>query len=115
MNDMVSAVDGVVPWTAVPMVVASEVEDSRAGDVECDVFVFGELIEEMAGVGAFVSAAAIVGAAHVSASADALIRPAVPLAIGIEDKGNHGRFCCGAKFSESEWNQQEGEAQHAVI
>ena len=115
LNDVVGTVHFVMPRAAVPMVVASEVEESRAGDVECDVFVFGELIEEMAGVGAFVAAAAVISAAHVGAHADALIRPAVPLAVGIEANGNDGRFCCSAKLSNRKWKQQKREAQHPLI
>lgn len=94
LNNVVGAVNGVVPWAAVPMVVAGEVEDTGAGDVEGDVLVVVELIKEMAGVRAFVAACAVVGAPHVGAHADALQGPVLPLAIGVEAYWDCWRFNC---------------------
>ena len=46
----------------------------------------------MARIRAFITAATIVGAAHVSAGADPLLRPAMPLEVGIFADGDGGRF-----------------------
>ena len=94
MHDVICAVDGVVPWAAVPMVVAREIHDPGTGDVEGDILVVGELVEEMTGVSAFVAAGAIVGAAHVGAHAEALDGPMLPLAIGVEADGDRRWFDC---------------------
>ena len=88
LNDMVCAVDHVMPWASMPVVVAAEQKNSRALDVERDVKVICELIEEMGCVGAFIASPSIVGAAHVGAHSDALPRPLVPGPIGIEPDGN---------------------------
>ena len=79
LDDVVPAVHLVVPGAAVPVVVAGEVEDAGASDVERDVEVVGLLVEEVRRVGGVVAADAVVGAAHVGAHADALVGPAVPL------------------------------------
>src|SRR5262249_7678497 len=91
-DDVIDAVDGEVPGAAVPVVETREVEDSRAGKIERDVLVVGKLVEEVAGVGAFVPAGAVVGAVHVRAGANPLKRPLVPLAIRIEADGNRRRL-----------------------
>ena len=79
LDDVVGAVDLVVPRAAVPVVVAGEVQDAAASDVERDVEVVGRSGRGSAGVGRAVAAVAVVGAAHVGAHADALLGPAVPL------------------------------------
>src|SRR5438445_1976437 len=109
LDEMVKAVHFVVPGTAMPMIAADEVEDARSGHIQRHIIIIGELIEKMAGVGAFVSAAAVVGAPQVSPRADALTGPAVPQAIRIETDGNHRRFygtaCCGQE--ERQQSQRE--------
>ena len=92
LDDVVHAIDLVMPGAAVPVVVAGEVEHARALHVERHVAVVGELVEEVAGVGAFVAAAAVVGAAHVGPRADALAGPAFPQAIGVEANRNDRRL-----------------------
>src|SRR5262249_27558972 len=78
--------------------------DARPLDVEGDVEVVGLLVKEVAGVGALVAAGAVVGAAHVGPRPDPLVRPAVPLAVGVEAHrgdgglpraGGLGRGRCG--------------------
>src|SRR5262245_50609735 len=114
-HDVVRPIHFVMPRAAMPMIVANEIENTRSSDIQRHVFVFCQLIEEMAGICAFVSAAPVISAAHVCARADALIRPALPLAIGIQPNGNDGRFRCSAKLSKSERSQQKREAQHPLI
>ena len=75
-----------------PMVVAGKVENSRARDIQRDIEIVGRLIKEMTGVGPLVAAGAVVGAAHVGPDADPLIRPTLPLAIGVETDRNDRRF-----------------------
>ena len=82
-HEVVGAVHLVVPGTAVPVVVAGEIENAGALDVERDVVVVGQLIEEVGSVGPFVAASPVIRAAHVSASADALVGPALPHAVGV--------------------------------
>src|SRR5580765_7612951 len=113
--NVVRTVHFIMPWAAVPMIVSDEIENARAGDVQRHVFVFRKLIEEMAGIGAFVATAAVISAAHVGAHADALIRPALPLAISVKADGNDWRFCSCAKLSNRKWKQQKREAQHPLI
>src|SRR5438477_7885445 len=50
----------------------------------------------MAGVGALISTAAIISAAHIRANADALVRPAFPQSIGIETHWNDRWLLCEA-------------------
>ena len=64
-DEVISAIDLVVPGTAVPVVVTREVEYARSLHIECDVEVVGLLIKEVARIGPFVAAGAVVGAAHV--------------------------------------------------
>ena len=90
LHDVVRAVHVVMPRAAVPVIVAGEVEHAGAFHVERHVVVVGQLIEEMGGVGPLVAASPVVGAAHVGARADALIRPAVPHAVRIQTHGNDG-------------------------
>jgi len=92
LDDVIDAVDFVVPGAAVPVIVSGEVEHAWSFDVERDVVIVGQLIEEVAGVGRLVAAAPIVGAAHVSSNADALIGPTSPHAIGVEPDRDHRRF-----------------------
>ena len=95
LNQAIRAVHFVVPRTSVPMVATDKIQYPAPGYVQRDVEIVGELVEEMAGVGAFVPAAPIVSAPHVSPGADALLRPAVPETISVKADGNDGR-CGGA-------------------
>ena len=92
LNDVVGAIDLVVPGTAVPVVVADEVKDTGSLNVQRDVEIVGELVQEVGSVGPFVAAGSVVGAAHVGPRADPLIRPAFPQAIGVEPDRNDGGF-----------------------
>ena len=94
LDEVVRAIHLVMPGAAMPMVVTREVEHARPLDVQRDVPVVGELVEEMAGVGAFVAAAAVVGAAHIGPRADPLAGPALPQAIRIQTHGNDRRLLC---------------------
>src|SRR5207302_4255119 len=100
----VGAIDDVMPGAAVPVIVAREVEDARALEVERDVEIVGELEEEMAGIGAFVAAAAVISASHVGAGADVLIGPAVPGAVGVVADGDDGWIGGFGAFSRPSWN-----------
>src|SRR5207244_3329161 len=79
-----------------------------------DVEVICQLIEKMAGVGALISTAAIISAAHIRANADALVGPAFPQSIGIETHWNDRWFLCEAA-SQSEGpnaNSQSPKLEH---
>src|SRR5665213_2615748 len=89
---MVVAVDFVVPGTAVPVVIADEIENAGRLHIQRDIEIVGILIEEVRRVRALVASSAIVGAAHVSARADALVGPALPLAVGIHASWNYRRL-----------------------
>src|SRR5579875_868305 len=88
-DKVIGTVYFVVPGAAVPVVVAGEVEDAGAFEVKCNIEIVGLLVEEMAGVGAFVASPTIVGAAEVSSHADPMIGPALPLAVGVQTNRNH--------------------------
>ena len=92
LDDVSASVDFVEPGAAVPMIVAREVKNARTLNVERNIVGIGKLIEEVAGISAFVAAASIVSAAHVSARTDALDRPTFPLAVSVEADGDDGRF-----------------------
>src|SRR4051812_18700107 len=79
-----------MPWAAVPMVISDEGENARALDIESDIFVLGKLIKEVTGIGAFISAAAVIGATHVGPSSNSLEGPAVPLAGRLQGNGGSG-------------------------
>src|SRR4051812_19511985 len=91
-DDVFTAIGDIAPGAAVPMIVAGEVENSLAGDVEGDVIVVGKLVKVMAGVSAAIAAGAVVSAPHVSADADTLLRPFFPLQVSIGADGDGGRF-----------------------
>lgn len=110
-DDVVVAIDLVVPGAPVPVVVADEVEDAGRFQVEGDVEIIGFLVEEVGGVGAFVAAAAVVGAAHVGALADSLVGPAVPLQIGVGGDGEGGRLGSG---DGGEAEEEEGSHSETV-
>ena len=94
-----------------PVVVTREIEHARPLYIQRDILVLGKLIKKMAGVSAFVTAAPIVGAAHVSARADAQVRPAVPLAAGIQaDRDDRGFLRCGNDSKGDQ--QQQGAVKH---
>ena len=87
-DDVIRSVDLIMPWTSVPMITAHKVKDARPADIETNVKIIRQLIEEMAGISALVSAAPIISAAHISPHSDALTRPAVPLSVRIEAHWN---------------------------
>ena len=70
---MIGAVHFIVPGTAVPLVVAGEIKNSRTLQVERNVVVDGQLIRK-----------------HLRANADTLIGPALPHAVGVQPHGNRG-------------------------
>ena len=80
-DDVVGAVYDVKPRAAVLVVVAREVKDAGASHVERDVEIVGELVED---VTSLITAAAIIGAAHVSARSDALVGSSLPQPIRIQ-------------------------------
>ena len=90
MKEVVLSIHDIMPRAAMPMVVAGEVKNAGACNIECDIEIVGGLIKEMAGVSAFVAAATVVSAPHVGADANALLWPKVPLAIGVEADRNSG-------------------------
>ncbi|TMQ33658.1 MAG: hypothetical protein E6K70_11975 [Planctomycetota bacterium] len=75
-----------------PVVKAGEVEDARALNVQSDIEVIGLLVEKVAGVGPFIASGAVIGATQVGAGADALVGPALPLAVGIQAYRDHRWF-----------------------
>ncbi len=75
-----------------PVIVAGEVQDAMAGHVQRHVVIVCQLVQEMAGVRAFVAATSVLRAPHVSARTNALIGPAFPLPVGVESDGNRWRF-----------------------
>src|SRR5437588_739280 len=77
VDNLISAVHLIMPWTPVPMVISREVQNSRAGNIESDVPVFSNLIKKMAGICPLIPTAPVIGAAHKSASTDAFIGPAL--------------------------------------
>jgi hypothetical protein len=87
---MVRAIHLVVPRAAVPVVIADEIDLARAFDIQGDVAVLTQLIQEVRGIGPFVAARAIIGAAHVGADANALVGPAIPHAVGVQAHGDLG-------------------------
>src|SRR5262245_11165498 len=89
---MILSVHLVMPGAAVPMIVTREAKQAGAFDIERHVERIRFLVEKMAGIRRFVAPGSIVGAPHISPGADALIRPALPLSIGIQPDGNDRRF-----------------------
>src|SRR5947207_14202136 len=89
---MVHAIHLVMPRTAMPMIIPGEVQNPRPFDVERDIFVLRQLIKKVAGIGPFIAAAPVVSAAHVSARADALVRPSFPETVCIQTNGDKWRL-----------------------
>src|SRR5579859_5606606 len=89
---MISAINIVMPRAPVPVVVTREVEDARAGHVQSDIVIVRELVKKMAGIRSLVPAPAVVGAPHVRAFTDPLIRPSFPLPISVQTDRYNGRF-----------------------
>ena len=87
-DDVVGTVYDVMPRAAVPVVVAREVKDAGAFYIKRDVEIAGELVEEVTGISALITAAAIIGAAHVSARSDTLVGPSLPQPIRIQSNGD---------------------------
>src|SRR5205085_10352754 len=76
--------------------------------------VVGLLVEEVAGVGALVAAGAVVGAAQVSAGADALVGPALPEAVGVQPDG-YLRRLVGGRAGGQRQQQPACEQGHAGV
>src|SRR5262249_31675080 len=97
-----------------PVVVASEVEDSRPLDVKGNVEVVGLLVQEVAGVGPLVAPRAVVGAAHVRPRTDPLVSPAVPLAVRVKADRDYRRLLGHGPRGESK-RQAEHAENGAVV
>src|SRR5207247_1324218 len=70
LDDVVGAVEQVMPRAAVPVIGPDEIEDARTLGIQRYVAVFGVLTEKMARVCGLIAAGAVIGAAHVRALAD---------------------------------------------
>src|SRR5262249_37677201 len=92
LDDMIHAVNLIMPRAAMPVVVASEVKNASALEVQGNVAILSELVKEVSRIGAFVAPAPIVSATHVSARANPLVRPSVPHPVGIEPHGDYWRL-----------------------
>ena len=105
LHEVVDPVDLVVPGAPVPVVVADEIKHPRTGDIERDVEIVAKLVEVMRGVRALVASAAVVGASHVGAGADPLVRPMVPPQVRVrpdrDDRRLRGRDQAGRKETEA--------------
>ena len=99
LHDVLGAIHNITPGASMPMIVSRKIQNPGALDIERDVVIVRQLIQEMARVGSFISASAIVRAAHVCPRADTLIWPAIPLPIRIQANRNHRRFDCPAVCS----------------
>ena len=66
----------------------------------------------MAGISALVAAAAVVGAAHIGARADTLVRPTVPLTISVVADGDRGQLQAGSE-QRHRGQQDEQPERHA--
>ena len=73
-----------MPRAAVPVVGTHESKDAGPFDIEANVEVIGLLVKKVAGIGALVAAGAVIGAAQIRPRADPLVRPALPLAVGVQ-------------------------------
>src|SRR6516162_9343925 len=105
LNDMVQSIHFIMPRTSMPMVVAGEIKNSRSLNVQRHIPVLGQLVEKVTGVCAFISAAAIIRAAHVGAHANALVWPAVPLSVSIQTDRNDRRLHSSQGTPEQEQSQ----------
>src|SRR2546422_1925756 len=104
-----------MPGTAMPMIVAREIKNAWACHIQCYVEIVGQLIEEMTGVGAFISPTAIVGAAHVSTHADALLRPSIPHTIRVKSDRNDRRFLANGRNCEQRQSRTMDQQTHGLI
>src|SRR5437867_2732234 len=100
LNDIVGAIDLIMPRTAVPVVVAGKVQYPGALHIERHVEIVGELVEEVGSIGSLVSARPVIGAAHIRPGTDPLIGPALPHAVSVESDGDYGRLGCGRQGSQ---------------
>ena len=78
-----------------PVVVAGEIEDALARDIERHVEVIRQLEQEMAGVGCLIPPGTVVGASHVGARPYPLLGPPVPHPVAIQAHRNNGRLVGG--------------------
>src|SRR6266550_3509427 len=94
----------IMPGAAMPMIVAREIDNSAPCHIKSDIEIIGQLIQEMTGIGSFVSTAPIVGAAHISPRPNPLNRPTVPLTVSIQPDRNDRRLaaCCSGNYDQPE-------------
>ncbi len=114
-NEIILSIHHEMPRAAVPMIVASEVENARTFDIESDVEIVGDLVKEMAGVRPFVAAAPIVGAAHISPHPDPLLRPALPHPVSIQSHRRNRQLLAQATDAHREANRPEPGKAHAAM
>ena len=87
-HNVVLAVYDKMPGAAVPVVETAEDQNARSLDIKGDVEIICDLIKKMTAVRAFVASIAVIRAAHIRAHPNALLRPAIPLAIRVETNRN---------------------------
>ena len=80
-----------MPGTSVPVVITDERQHAWPLQIERDVGILRGLKEKVAGVGAEIAAAAVVGAPHIGPLPDALAGPMIPHAVGIQSDRQDGR------------------------
>ena len=114
LNQVVNAIDLIMPRTPVPMIIARKIKHARPLDIERDIFILSKLVEEMAGVCAFIAATPIVGAPHVGARADAQIRPALPLPVRVQTNRDDWRLFTRGHGADHE-QQQQAAMKHGFI
>src|ERR1041384_2775274 len=90
LDEMIGPIDHIMPGAPVPMVVAGEIEHTGTLNIESHIEVISELEKEMTGIGGFIAATTIIGAAHVRADTQPLLRPAVPHPVSVQTHRNCG-------------------------
>src|SRR4051794_12493134 len=94
-----------------PVIVARKINNSGAGDIKRDIVIVRELIQEMAGISAFIATSPIVCAPHIGTSANALVRPFIPLTVSIEADGNHRRLFSHCSIGILQWQKAQWQKQ----
>src|SRR3954462_4028946 len=74
LDQKIVTVGFIVPGAAMMMVRTDEVEDAWSGCIERDIKMVGLLIQKMTRVSVAIAACSVVGAPHISANAQAVIR-----------------------------------------
>ena len=92
LEDVIRSVNLVMPGTSVPVIVAREVKNAGAFKVNRNIEIVRELVQVVACVGAFVSAAAIICAYHIGPGADSLIGPTIPHPVGVNAHRDNRRM-----------------------